>query len=268
MKRKLVKGGRIWEIAQYGSQIFVREVSEDGEETESSRTCFDEHDAVEKVLALIAAKHGQGFVLSEESLRDDAEALAVREREEALLVHYDSLASASDLGQALRDHFAPLALEDELRSELAHVVDRVESIELAGRAFTLHFSGGCRLVCTAPDSAPATESSPESLRRLLSLHEYLWFYDDDTNDHRLHFGQGAAPPIGDEELDGTELEGEHPVWFLEEQPGDCYWFLHPHLRRSNGEPMLCAYEFDGGLHDPVDRDVAAVVFERIRALLD
>jgi hypothetical protein len=86
----------------------------------------------------------------------------------------------------------------------------------------------------------------------------LWLYPDaaqlEAGDHAVYFGEDAAPPEEPEEV------GE-VAWFLQEWPGDVYWFTRP------DEPERAhAWHLDGGLVED-GRSRRAVLAERLLAAL-
>jgi hypothetical protein len=260
----LVRGADRCEAQQTGALVFVRDEI-GGVAQETTERCFDDDEAVAWAKRWLDERLAAGWTPSEEMQRADARRRAAVVRRSDAEAATDLLASAGDPQRAVHDYLEFMAADDRGRELLASLCARVTRVEGDGVDPTIRFGGEARLELGGPADAAIGIASVDAV---LSHHESGWLYDDDSNQHRLCFGVGAGPPEGDRELDRTELEGSQVTWLVEESPADRYWFVHPTARTAAGEPALCCYEFDGGLHAPVDEPFGTLLLARMLAILE
>lgn len=221
MKRRLEKSGEWVEIQLIGRSLFV---NENGVET--TRNLFDDGEARAEADALVAARLAAGWGDPEPIIAARAEAAHASAAIEIRLRALADLAGTDPSG-ALRA-FTKGLFEG---SSFERLLERVEAVdEIDAHGFVIRFRDGATATWVAtPDQRLAR----------------LWLYLDPgaaaRNDHHLFYGDGAGPPEGDAQLDGTAFEGTEVHWFLQELPWDRYWFVA-------GGVAHC-YELDGGLND-------------------
>lgn len=261
-KTELERDGVLLVVQVIGRHVYFEEGGQEHNEGH-----FDEADAQEAAEAMLGERRAAGWRETEASRRKAEEKEAKDRALAAQLEKYQALANSETPAAAFVEHFAPLAAASgAAAAALARIAAHVERIvEPSAYGFDVLLRGGGAIRWAAPASLEKGGALPPEAAALFGHFTYCWLYRDArelaSNNHTLHVGAGSGPPMGDQELRGTELEGASVCWFMEENPWDRYWLL------SGGH--VRSLQLDGGLSSDLDeRPLAEVVFVRIASHLE
>ncbi len=250
-----------WSAQLVGTMLFVTS-ERTGKKHEETICFFDDSAASEKLQQLVEEKRGEGF---EESEATKAAALATEQElaEDAkYLATVRSLCARTDVPGALYEYLAGLVSTPRGKADLRDLCSlAVEIGDTSAGGFAVQLKGGGKLLVSSP------KKSSDGLPIGDPPFSAIWCYCDEDESSYAHFGTGAEPPEPNFELEGTPYAGQEVTWFLEESPWDRYWFLHPEETNEDGRALLYCYEFDGGLHEPVDLGLGELLVQRFLGVM-
>lgn len=232
MKIRLHRGDERVEFSRHGRVVF-----EQSGDSETEHGFFDDAAAEAALNGFVAQRYASGWVDSPETVAKRTAASRDAAHQRARLQYFTELCRLPTHEAFRKLASASLPPGERFEQLVAHV-SSVEQPSPSGVHVKL--DDGSEVLWDCGDAEALVQ---------------LWLTPAGTLDHEVYFATdgGAGPPVPPAALHDVE-------WFLQELPGDAYWFV------DEADQVRC-YEFDGGLRPGLRLSREQVLLEALlRAL--